>query len=194
MKKLLILSAALLFLAATTNAQTKEDSLKKQIKMLKKEGPMAKPMVKADRKELRKLEGKEVSYQAKEKFISDFGDIPVTKWVRMDNYDRATFTKDGNVMNAFYDADASLVGTTTYKNFADLPANAQKYINKEYKDYTIDNRVLFFDDNEFNDTDMLLYGQQFDDADNYFVEVKKGKQTTILMVDTEGNVSFFKQL
>ncbi|WEK21444.1 MAG: hypothetical protein P0Y49_09870 [Candidatus Pedobacter colombiensis] len=194
MKKLLILSAALVFLTAVGYAQNKEDSLKREIKMLKQEGPAGKPMERKDKRELRKLEGKEVSYQSKQKFAADFGNIPVTKWVRMDNYDRATFTKDGKVMNAFYDADNSLVGTTSYRPFSDLPENAQKYINDKYKDYKIDDKVLFFDDNEFNDTNMVLYNQEFDDADNYFLEVKKGNETIVLKIDAEGLVSFFKKL
>ena len=36
--------------------------------------------------------------------------------------------------------------------------------------------VIFFEDNNVNDTDMLLYGNQFSDADNYFVELSNNKK------------------
>lgn len=195
MKNLIILSVALLFLVTTVKAQTtQEDNLKKEIKTLKKEGPAGKSQKKKDRKALRKLEGKEVSYQSKQQFVSDFGDLPVTKWERKKNYDKASFTKDGKDMQAYYDADASLIGTTSYATFTDLPEIAQKFINTKYKDYTKSNKIIFFDDNELNETDMLLYDEQFDDADNYFMELSKNNKTIVLRIDTAGGVYFFKQL
>ena len=53
---------------------------------------------------------------------------------------------------------------------------------------------MFFDDNEWNETDMILYGNQFADADNYFVELKKDNKEIILQVNPIGNVSILKQL
>ena len=91
---------------------------------------------------MRKLEGREVSYQAKEAFRAEFGNIPVSKWERMTNFDKATFVKDGKFMEAYYDADANLV-------FTDLPAKAQRYIHEKYRGYKI-GKASFFDDNEKN--------------------------------------------
>ncbi len=62
-----------------------------------------------------------------------------------------------------------------------------------YKDYTI-GPVVFYDDNEANSTDMILYGEQFEDADNYFVELSKGTKKIVVQVSPEGVVYFFKQL
>ena len=193
MKKVLVLSVTAVILTATVNAQTSAALLKKEIKSDKKAESLVKKEKRSEEKELRKLEGKEVSYRAKQAFYSDFGNIPVTEWERTVNYDRATFTKDGQVMKAFYDADAKLVGTISDKTFEDLPANAQKYINEKYKDYS-KGSVILFDDNEVNETDMIMYGQQFEDADNYFVEMKKDNKTIILQANMEGDVTFFKQL
>lgn len=194
MKKLIILSVALSFMVTIGNAQTKEDSLKREIKTLKKEGPAGKSLKKKDRKELKQLEGTETSYQTKQQFAADFGDVPASEWSRTKVYDKATFTKNGKVMSAYYDADAALIGTTTIMTFADLPAIAQKKINTKYKDYQKDDTVLFYDDNEDNETDMVLYGTQFDDADNYFIELQKDNKTIVLRVDPEGGVYYFKQL
>lgn len=193
MKKVLVLSVTAVILTATVNAQTSAALLKKEIKSDKKAESLVKKEKRSEEKELRKLEGKEVSYRAKQAFYSDFGNIPVTEWERTVNYDKATFTKDGQVMKAFYDADAKLVGTISDKTFEDLPANARKYINEKYKDYS-KGSVILFDDNEVNETDMIMYGQQFEDADNYFVEMKKDNKTIILQANMEGDVTFFKQL
>jgi hypothetical protein len=184
MKKLLILPAVIM-IAAAVNAQT-EASLKSSIQTEKK-------VKKEDRKELRKLEGNDVSYRTKQVFTGDFGDINGATWKRTPTFDEATFTKDGMRETAYYDYDAKLVGTTTRKTFSDLPVNAQKYIDRKYTGYT-KGRVIFFDDNEFNETDMVLYGSQFDDADNYFIELTKGTEKIILDVNTAGDVSFFKKM
>ena len=193
MKKLLFLFAVSFLIASSVNAQTDKEVVKSEIKNDKKKESAIKKEKREERKELRKLEGKEVSYQAKEAFRGDFGNIPVSKWERLTNFDKATFVKDGKFMEAFYDADADLVGTVTPRSFTDLPAKAQKYINEKYNGYTIGN-ASFFDDNEKNQTDMILYSEQFDDADNFFIELKRDDQKIVLRVDPGGDVSFFKKL
>jgi len=55
-------------------------------------------------------------------------------------------------------------------------------------------RQVYIDDNEDNDTDMMLYNTVFQDADNYFVALQNDKQLIILKVDMEGAVSFFKKV
>lgn len=192
MKKLLCLSAAT-FLIASVNAQTTVALVKNEIKTHKEQESAIKKEKREERRELKKLEGNSVSYQSKEAFYGDFGKIPVSKWERTTNFDQATFVKDGEVLTAYYDAGSKLVGTTSQKTFVDIPAAAQKFINRKYKGYS-KAAVVFFDDNEWNETDMMLYGKQFADADNYFVVLKKDNKDIILQVDMTGDVSFFKQL
>ena len=193
MKKLIVLSAMTFVLAAAGNAQTNEASLKNEIKTDKKEESAIKKEKQKEKKELRKLEGKEVSYHTQDQFARDFGDIPGVKWTRSAYYDVAVFTKDGQTSKAYYDYDSELVGTTTLKTFEDIPLKAQNYINQKYKGYSKD-AIILFDDNELNETDMIMYDQQFEDADNYFVELNNGSKRIVLQVDMKGNVSFFRQL
>lgn len=192
MKKLLILSTAVI-LAASVNAQTDIFSIKKEETNLKRQESVIKKEKREAKKEIRKLEGREVSYQSKQAFIRDFGNIPVNEWERTANYDEATFTKDGQVLTAYYDYDSKLVGTTSHTRFADIPSSAQKHINAKYHSYNKAD-VILFDDNELNETDMMLYGDQFKDADNYFVVLKKDNKEIILRVNMSGDVYFYKQL
>ena len=189
MKKLFILSAAALLAGYNLQAQNQEVAIRKNEKMLSRQEKSIHQEKKADRKELKELKGKDVSYEAKEQFYRDFGDTPAT-WRRETPYDIATFTKDGVLQSAYYDADAQLVGTTFQKNYADLPTKAKETIEKKYKGYAVD-AVIYFDDNEYNDTDMILYGQQFADEDNYFVELVKGTKKIVLRSNMAGDVSFF---
>ena len=194
MKKLIASTVAFLFIAATILAQSNDVSLiNTDSKTPGSDMKNTKKEKREERKELRKLNGGNVSFMSKENFYVDFGDLPNVTWQRTAYFDEARFKKDNIEMTAFYDDESKLVGTTSPKIFTDLPDDGQKFISKKYKDYTVE-KVIFFDDNEFNDTDMYLYGTQYDDEDNYFVELKKGDRQIILHVDTLGNVSFFKQL
>jgi hypothetical protein len=179
MKKSMFFSTVLLVFTALGSMQINAQETKKNPE--------------TNRVPLKKLEGTKVSEQTKAHFITDFGNVPDVQWKRTANFDEAIFTKNGKTMTAWYDFYEKLVGTTSKVSFADLPAEGQKAIKTKYKDYTV-GTIVFFDDNELNETDMILYNQQFDDADNYFVELVKKNSTIVVRVNTLGEVFFFKQL
>lgn len=182
MKKLFILFAVSVVTLAA-NAQQIAQASKKEMKEEKKEV----------RKEKRQIAGQQVPYQTKEAFTGDFGNVPGAVWHRDNSFDAVTFTKDGIRQTAYYDDNFELVGTMFNKSFSDLPETARDYINKKYAGYQ-KGQVVMFDDNAFNDTDMMLYGVKFEDADNYFIELQKGKQDFVLQVTPEGNVLFFTEM
>ncbi|MDF2381228.1 hypothetical protein JMG10_07115 [Nostoc ellipsosporum NOK] len=192
MKKILMLSAGVMLISSVTTAQN-EMAVKKHEQTLKQEEKQLREQKKETRKELKKLEGNEVSYMTKQQFYSDFDDITEVAWRRTENYDIASFTQDGVSKSAYYDANSKLVGTVEPKTFKDLPEKAQQYIKKKWGSYQV-MHVIYFNDNEWNDTDMLLYGEQFDDADNYFIELSKGSDKVILQSDTNGETGFFAQV
>jgi hypothetical protein len=145
------------------------------------------------RRERRAEDHNEVSDLTKNQFVIDFHDAKNVRFVRTKNFEEVAFMSGEEKLRAYYDSDSKLVGTTQNQSFADLPENAQKEILKKYADYSIDS-VVKFDDNESNDTDMILYGTPFDDADNYFVELKNDSKDVIVKVDLAGYVSFFKDM
>ncbi len=192
MKKSVFLVAAFISFSSLVNAQDPA-IIKKEIKTISKQESALKKEKKEERKALRKLNGQEVSVQSKDQFASDFAKVTDVKWKRNAYFDEATFMKDGKVTVSYYDHASKLVGTTAVVSFAELPQNAQKYIKNKFKDYSIGS-VIFFDDNEFNDTDMLLYGLQFDDEDNYFVELIKNSTKTLVRVRPDGEVFYFTEI
>ncbi|HEX7903931.1 MAG TPA: hypothetical protein VF487_08640 [Chitinophagaceae bacterium] len=131
MKKLIILSAAAIMLVSAVNAQS-ETLVKNEIKTAKTEKKEFKEEKKHERKELRKLEGKDVSYQAKEHFFHDFGNAPIITSERSLNFDEFIFTNDGRITRAYYDADANLVGTTQMRKFSEFPEKTQQNISNMY--------------------------------------------------------------
>jgi hypothetical protein len=154
---------------------------------------LAKEVKKEHRAEKRAEARHDVSSRSKDSFYADFGQAPDARWTRGPQFDEVIFTKDGQKLTAYYDDNFMLVGTTADKKFADVPAKAQKEIQKQFKGYAI-GAVVEYKDNENNDTNMLLYGTQFDDADHYFVTVSKGKEADVLKVKTDGQISFFSTL
>ncbi len=181
MKKLGILLLTFLFVLSVIQGQQQ------------KSGQAQPKEVKKERVALRKLEGNAVSQAAKNSFNADIGNLPNVQWRRIETLDEASFNKDGKEMKAFYDSFGTLVGTTTHVTFADVPVKGQQEIKARYKDYSI-GPVVYFDDNEFNESDMMLYGAQFEDEDNYFVELARGANKIVLQVNPRGEVFFFKQL
>lgn len=191
MKKLMIYSTAILMMLSisTLKAQEGNGMAMNSMKSLKKSE------TKDERKEIRKDERNVISNISMEEFKRDFGKVADVSWERYPFFDIAIYTKDKHQYKAYYDRDSKLVGTTTVKTFADLPKNAQKHIQKEFGNYKVD-KVVFFEDNQLNDNDMLLYGSQFEDADNYFVELSDlaNNKNIVVQVNPEGWVFFFKKL
>jgi len=189
MKNVIIIGSLLVFTATTAFAQD-------EMVYNEPAGFILHKTTKAQREEnrLKRREKAAISpsYMTEQNFMIDFPKATNVSWKRAD-FEEASFTWNGKEMNAFYDLDNTLIGTTSPASYSDLPANAQKEIEKFYKGYT-PKSVILYDDNEFNDTDMILYGNQFEDEDNYFVEMTNNNKTVVLQVNMEGFVSFFKDI
>ncbi|MEI9908934.1 MAG: hypothetical protein WDO71_04255 [Bacteroidota bacterium] len=125
-------------------------------------------------------------------FYTDFPNAKDVSWTE-GNFAEATFLDAGTLKTAYYDFDNNLVGTTTLVDVATLPEKAKQFIAKKYPDYSV-KKVILFDDNEANDTDMILYSGSFKDEDNYFPVLTNGTKELILKVAMNGDASFFKQV
>ena len=202
MKKLVVLSIVFFFSISLVFAQTKEkvkvlieaeERIEEEIKESKEELKKEQKELKVVKKELEMLEGSDVSNRVKESFNDEFGNNTDVVWEKSDFYDVATFTDDDVLKKAFYDFDSQLIGTTWHVYFSDLPLKAQEEINDKYKDYKI-GEVIFYDDNEPVDVDFFIFETQFKHEDSYFVELENESKHIILRVDTDGDVSFFKNI
>ncbi|MCG2618069.1 hypothetical protein LZZ85_27445 [Terrimonas sp. NA20] len=187
MKNLFILPATFLLSVVVANAQGNTPDIikaKAEIKESKIEKREAK-------KELRGIDGDEPGVMVMDHFYEDFGNIDPA-WKRTKFFDEASFISDGKLTVAYYNSDATLVGTTTPATFAELPASAQSSIKKQYKGFE-SGKVILFRDNTEDASDMMLYGKTFSSGDNYFVELAKAGKTVIVQVGMDGLVSFFSE-
>lgn len=188
MKTGIIIGSLLLFVA--TSAFSKDEPI------LFKSRTNAHKINKAQREENRLLRREKLAatpnYATEQHFLVDFPQATTISWKR-DGFEEASFTLNGKDMKAFYDYNNELVGTTTPVSYDEMPVYAQKYIEKHYAGYTPET-VILYDDNEYNDTDMMLYGTPFEDEDNYFVELSNNEKKIVLQVNMEGLVTFFKDI
>ncbi len=185
MKKIFMAAAAMLTITTTIFGNSDMDhSARKERRMERKEA-------RKEHRLVRKAEDRNlVSDLTRAQFRRDFPDVTKVKFERTKDFDQVSFMSNGKELMAYYDFESNLIGTTEHKSFGELPQGVQKRILDEYPDYTIQDVVLF-DDNESNDADMVMYGTVFDDADNYFIELKKDNKAIVLKADMAGEVSYF---
>lgn len=189
MKNVIIIGSMLLFTAANSFAQDELAYNDANHFTSHKPGKAQKEENRTIRKEKTAIEP---NYTTEQHFLTDFPGATNVSW-KKNGFEEALFTMNGKEMKAFYDYNNELIGTTSEANYFDMPEIARKYIEKHYKDYTTQ-QVILFDDNEYNDTDMMLYGNQFEDEDNYFVELSNNTKKIVLQVNMDGLVTFFKDL
>ncbi len=183
MKKILFSLTIGLLLASALYANKTDRMTKKEARKEKREM----------RTERRNISKSEVSYMMEQQFAIDFPDATEVSFQKSKWFDEGDFTLNGKRTRAYYDIHSKLVGTTNKVLFSDLPLSAQQDIRKWYTDYQV-KEVFMFDDNEENDSDMIMYGSAFEDADNYFVQLEKGSKDIVVKVTPRGIVSYYTQL
>lgn len=189
MKHVIVIGSMLLFTATTAFAQD-------ELAFNDAGNSTTHRISKAQREENRAARREKIStepnYTTEQNFLTGFPNAANVSWKR-NGFEEVSFTLNGKDMKAFYDYNHELTGTTIPVSYLDLPAVARKYVEKHYSDYTTQS-VILFNDNEHNESDMILYGNAFEDAGNYFIELANNNKTIVLEVNMEGLVTFFKDI
>ena len=86
-----------------------------------------------------------------------------------------------------------MIGTTTIIKVTDLSNTLRKSIKKQYPDCTI-GQITYFRESDQGATDMLLYGIQFENQNHYFIELSNNSSKFIAPGESNGDLTFFKQL
>src|SRR5690242_16080802 len=101
-------------------------------------------------------------------------------WTSKANYTQFTFTFNGKVAAAYYDANNSeLLGFGMHFNQTDLPQFVSDAINKKYSDWHITDAMVFIDEDGYV---------------NYFAHVTKDKANVALKITTDGKVSIYSKM
>src|SRR3954468_20111077 len=122
MKNVLIIGSLLVFTATTAFAQD-------EMVYNDPAGFILHKTSKAQREENRLIRREKAAisptYMTAQHFMIDFPNATKVTWKRS-SFEEASFTWNRKEMNAFYDLENVLIGTTPPANYSDIPVNGQK--------------------------------------------------------------------
>jgi hypothetical protein len=123
-------------------------------------------------------EGKSVSVKVKNQFANEFTAASNIAWTAGSEFSKATFIMNDQRMEAYYDNEGELIGTSRATTLDFLPAKATKKINEKYASYKTE-EVIEFDNVK--------------DGLSYYVSLSNDTQKVVLQVSAEGSISVFKK-
>ena len=140
-----------------------------------------------EKREVRAVEN--ISSATMSLFAIDFPKAKNVSWMSTEGYTEADYNMGKSQMMAFFDFDNKLIGTAKYVDYNTLPAVALKDIAKHFKGF-VAKQVLFYDDNEANETNIDMFNQSID-QDAYFALMDRGNKEIVLQILPDGEVAYF---
>jgi hypothetical protein len=120
---------------------------------------------------------KKVSSAVIQNFQEEFGNVKDVTWEpAADNMLRATFTKDGETISAFYNPQGEHLAITTNVLPAELPAKVKHALAEKVKEGTISEAIRYNDD----------------DQGAYFIRIVSGNTTTLFRCNEDGQLTEVK--
>lgn len=123
-------------------------------------------------------EGTAVSVKVKSQFANEFTAANNVAWTAGNQFTKATFIMNDQRMEAYYDNDGDLIGTSRATTLDFLPAKAAKKINEKYASYKAEEVVEF---------------DNVKDGLSYYVSLTNDTNKIVLHVSSEGSVSVYKK-
>lgn len=120
---------------------------------------------------------KKVSSAILANFHSQFKEASDVTWLVTNDYTKAAFTADNTSMEVYYNPGGDIIGTSKSIIFDELPANARKRFDKKFSGYEVKEVIRF---------------EGFDEA-AYYISGENEKETIIIKVTNENNLSVFKK-
>ncbi len=122
------------------------------------------------------FDASKVSFRVKSNFESLFNDAKNVVWETKENYSKATFQYEGEMVQAFFGTNGELIGQSRKVDMKNLPLNAQKKIKKDFGNYTV--------------TESIEFEKEGDKC--YYVSLQDGAKSRILEVSFFGSISIYK--
>ena len=111
-----------------------------------------------------------VNYKVENAFKQEFGQAKDVNWEKTNNYYRAGFKMNNEVMTAYFTPDGELMGVVRNVLSTQLPINLQASLKKEYNGYWI--------------TELFEFAKP--DSNGYFITVQNTDQV-ITLQSTDGS-------
>jgi hypothetical protein len=121
-------------------------------------------------------ETNEVSYRVQNNFKSQFNQAQKVNWSVRSNFTKATFEDAGQKVEAFYDVNGNMIGTSRNITLNELPTGAKRTFAKSYGGYTVKEAIRF----------------EGAEEDAYYISAENEKENVILKVTNDRYVSVFR--
>jgi len=122
-----------------------------------------------------------ISTKVNDHFTAAFKNAKNVDWKTDAKFDKASFVLDGKKVQAFYDVEGELIGTSKTWDFDKLPKSALETLTTKYTypDYQLKDCIEFVNSNN---------------EKNYYVSFDKKNETVVLEITKGGMVSVFARL
>jgi hypothetical protein len=120
-----------------------------------------------------------VNARVKAAFSSDFSTAVAVNWEKISDFYFATFTIHDIEVNAAYNEDGDLVGTSRPLESSQLPVTVSLAIAKKYGGYTISRKALEL---------------TFEGETRYYLTVSNDEQALKLRCSTAGNIEVERKM
>jgi len=118
-----------------------------------------------------------ISSRATHNFSFDFRGAEKVNWISKSNFYKASFILDGQKMEAFYNLNGDMIGTSQNITLDQLPTSAKRTFAKRYNGYTVKEAIRF----------------EGVDESAYYISAENEKENVILKVADDANVSVFQK-
>ncbi|MEO9022039.1 MAG: hypothetical protein ABI237_00090 [Ginsengibacter sp.] len=146
-----------------------------------------------ERQEKRKIKAVEdISWGTMNLFAEEFPKAQNVKWTSVKGFAEADFKSGSSSMVAFYDFENKLVGTGKYVSYNQLPHDAIKSIEKDFKNYKPE-KIIYYDDNGLNENDITFFGNTIGEDDYYALMKDRNdpEKEMVLQITPRGEVFYF---
>jgi hypothetical protein len=118
-----------------------------------------------------------VNTRAQHNFNYDFKGAENVNWTVKSNFAKADFIMNGEKMEAFYNLNGEMIGTSKNITLNELPTSAKRLLARKYNGYTITEAI------RFNGADEA----------GYYISGENDKEKIILKVSEDSQVSVYQK-
>ncbi len=116
---------------------------------------------------------KKVTNKVMNSFSKEFGNVENVSWTARPEFTKASFTSEGRNVDAFFDTDGNLLGTSRNVNFENVPAASKKAFAKRFPSYSVKEVV------EFTESESISYYVSAENNENKVVFKLNGRTVSV---------------
>lgn len=134
----------------------------------------------------------EASYFAMNNFEARFSNAQNVIWKVTGQFQKASFTVNGSRFSAFFDVKGDYIATTQYVDAKKLPAISKSRLSRLYAGYQVEDVVKYDLDGQATQLDIMSGTRTYDSV--YFANLKNDKESIIVKITPDGEISYLKSL